>query len=93
MRRVGTRLYASDPARDGPPLSAFYFLGSNLWQGMSLGSPGPGGDRGRLVAALDALAAAGVTQLRVLGAAEGPDTEPWRVVPSLQPCPVSGGVG
>lgn len=27
----------------------------------------------------------GVTNLRILGATEGPDTEPWRIVPSLQP--------
>lgn len=27
----------------------------------------------------------GVTQLRILAATEGPDSEPWRIVPSLQP--------
>lgn len=34
---------------------------------------------------MDDLAAAGVTQMRILGASEGPDNEPWRVSPSLQP--------
>ena len=61
----------------------FYFLGANYWAGMSLGAA----DRERLRADLDALKAAGVTQLRVLGAAEGPDSEPWRIAPSLTPCP------
>ena len=65
----------------------FYFLGANYWAGMSLAASGPSGDRERLRSDLDALAAAGVTQLRVLGAAEGPDSEPWRIAPSLTPCP------
>jgi len=39
------------------------------------------------MADLDALQKAGVTQLRILGSTEGPDSEPWRIVPSLQPCP------
>ena len=66
---------------------SFYFLGANLWNGMSLGAAGPSGNRTRLALDLDALAGAGITQLRILGASEGPDSEPWRIVPSLQPCP------
>ena len=63
-------------------------LGANLWHGMHLGAAGtPGSDRTRLTRDLDALARAGVTHVRILGASEGPDTEPWRVTPSLQPCP------
>lgn len=27
----------------------------------------------------------GVTNVRIIGATEGPDSEPWRIVPSLQP--------
>ena len=81
VRVKGTQLTASD---DNAP---FYYLGANYWEGMSLGAAGPSGNRSRLRADLDALVAAGVTQLRVLGAAEGPDSEPWRIVPSLQPCP------
>jgi hypothetical protein len=62
--------------------------GANLWHGMHLGAAGtPGSDRSRLTRDLDALARAGVTHVRILGASEGPDTEPWRVTPSLQPCP------
>ena len=81
VRAAGTR-FTSDPLN-----APLYFLGANYWAGMSLGSAGAGGDRERLRADLDALAAAGVNQLRVLGAAEGPDSEPWRIAPSLQPCP------
>jgi mannan endo-1,4-beta-mannosidase len=80
--RVSGSRFTSDPL--GAP---YYFLGANYWAGMSLGSAGAGGDRARLRADLDALKAAGVTQLRVLGAAEGPDSEPWRIAPSLTPCP------
>jgi hypothetical protein len=62
--------------------------GANLWHGMHLGAAGtPGSDRARLTRDLDTLARAGVTHVRILGASEGPDTEPWRVTPSLQPCP------
>jgi mannan endo-1,4-beta-mannosidase len=81
VRVRGTQFTASDD--DAP----WYFLGANYWEGMSLGVVGGNGNRTRLRRDLDALAAAGVTQLRVLGAAEGPDSEPWRIVPSLQPCP------
>ena len=28
-----------------------------------------------------------MTHLRILGSSEGPDNEPWRIIPSLQPCP------
>jgi mannan endo-1,4-beta-mannosidase len=70
--------------RGGKP---YRFLGANLWYGMNLGSRGPGGDRARLIRELDRLQALGVTNLRVLGASEGPDTEPWRIVPALQPAP------
>ena len=66
---------------------SWYFMGANLWNGMSLGAAGPSGNRSRLATDFDALAAVGVSQLRILGAAEGPDSEPWRIVPSLQPCP------
>jgi mannan endo-1,4-beta-mannosidase len=54
---------------------------------MHLGAAsGPGSDRTRLLNDLDALAKLGVTHVRILGASEGPDSEPWRVTPSLQPC-------
>jgi len=68
---------------DGNP---YYFIGANLWQGMNLGMADTnGGDRARPSRELDRLMNAGVVNLRVMAASEGPDTEPYRMVPSLQP--------
>ena len=62
----------------------YYFVGTNFWYGLNLGSKGAGGDRKRLLRELDKLKAMGVTNLRIMAASEGPDTEPWRMVPALQ---------
>lgn len=70
--------------RNGQP---YYFLGANYWYGMNLGSTASGGDRERLKRELDHLQSIGVTNLRVMAATEGPDTEPNRMRPSLQPAP------
>ncbi|MBO9710813.1 MAG: cellulase family glycosylhydrolase [Caulobacter sp.] len=48
----------------------YRFAGANLWYGAWLGSPGRSGDRARLARELDRLKAAGVTNLRILGAGE-----------------------
>lgn len=50
-----------------------------------LQASGPGADRNRLLKDLNAMKAMGLTQLRILAATEGPDSEPWRIVPSLTP--------
>lgn len=63
----------------------YYFLGTNFWYGLNLGSEGPGGDRARLRRELDRLQEMGVTNLRIMGASEGPDGAPWRMAPALQP--------
>ena len=63
------------------------FVGTNFWQGMNLGASSSPGDRGRLGRELDRLQALGITNVRVMAASEGPDTEPYRVVPSLMPQP------
>ncbi|CAF4300557.1 unnamed protein product, partial [Rotaria sp. Silwood2] len=63
------------------------FVGTNFWYGANLGSNGTGGNRVRLVRELDHLHALGVNNLRVQAGSEGPDTEPWRIVPSMQPSP------
>jgi len=76
---VGTRFEI-----DGYP---YYFTGTNLWYGLNLASAGPGGDRARLDRELDRLVAAGMTCLTVMAGSEGPDTELWRMVPSLQTSP------
>jgi mannan endo-1,4-beta-mannosidase len=52
---------------DGRP---YYYAGANLWYGMYLGSPGPTGDRARLIKELDQLASQGITNLRVLAISE-----------------------
>jgi mannan endo-1,4-beta-mannosidase len=77
--------------RDGGRLALcgqpYCYCGVNYWYGMNLASGGPGGDRARLLRELDALVSLGVTNLRIMAGSEGPDTEPWRMVPSLQPEP------
>lgn len=65
----------------------YYFLGTNFWFGMNLGMAGEQGDRERLLRELDHLERLGLTNLRIMAATEGPHTEPWRVVPALQPEP------
>lgn len=70
--------------RNGKP---YTFMGTNFWYGINLGSKGAGGDRERLIRELDQLAAMGVKNLRVMGGSEGPDTEGYRMLPSLQPSP------
>jgi mannan endo-1,4-beta-mannosidase len=64
-----------------------YFVGVNFWYGLNLASNGPGGDRARLERELDSLSSLGVTNLRIMAGSEGPDTEPWRMIPSLQTSP------
>ncbi|MEM6802572.1 MAG: hypothetical protein AAF696_14280 [Bacteroidota bacterium] len=65
----------------------YYFVGTNFWYGMNLGSKGKGGDRERLLRELDHLQSLGVNNLRIMAASEGPDDAPWRMLPSLQRAP------
>ncbi len=51
---------------------------------MNLGAEVAGGDRERLIRELDRLKSIGVRNLRILAASEGPNTEPWRIIPALQ---------
>ncbi|MEM7368629.1 MAG: cellulase family glycosylhydrolase [Bacteroidota bacterium] len=67
--------------------SRYCFLGTNFWYGMNLGSEGEGGNRARLLRELDHLHTLGITNLRIMGASEGPDNQPWRMLPSLQTAP------
>ncbi len=67
--------------------SPYNFLGTNFWYGMNLGSNGPGGDRPRLLRELDQLNKWGIKNLRIMAATEGPNSEPWRIVPTLQTAP------
>jgi mannan endo-1,4-beta-mannosidase len=68
---------------DGRPHA---FCGVNFWAAMNLAAA-EGGDRQRLTAELDHLQRLGVTNLRVMAASEGPDSEPYRVVPALMIAP------
>lgn len=70
--------------RDGKP---YLFMGANFWAGINLGSKGAGGDRVRLVRELDRMQAMGIKNLRIMGGTEGPNNQPWRMVPALQTSP------
>ncbi|MGB4773146.1 MAG: cellulase family glycosylhydrolase [Chitinophagaceae bacterium] len=70
--------------RNGKP---YTFMGTNFWYGINLGSTGEGGDRERLVRELDRLEEIGVKNLRVMAGSEGPDDQPYRMLPSLQTAP------
>ena len=65
----------------------YYFAGANFWQGMNLGVDGPIGDRPRLLRELDRIRDLGLTNLRVMASSEGPNTEPYRMVPALMTSP------
>ena len=69
---------------DGSP---YYYTGTNFWYGLNLGSAGSGGDRDRLLRELDRFQTIGINNLRIMAGSEGPDSEPWRMVPSLQTSP------
>ena len=65
----------------------YYFLGTNFWYGMNLGIANNATHRARLIRELDYLQRLGITNLRIMAASEGPDTAPWRFVPTLQTAP------
>lgn len=62
-------------------------MGTNFWYGINLGSLGAGGDPDRLRRELDRLVLLGAKNLRIMAGAEGPDNQPYRMLPSLQPVP------
>ena len=65
----------------------YHFVGANYWQAMNLASHGPGGNRRQFLHELDEMKARGITNLRIIAASEGPDTEPLRIVPALLKAP------
>jgi mannan endo-1,4-beta-mannosidase len=73
----GTRFY-----RDGKP---FFVSGFNYWAPMTLARDGNAAGWDQVRRDLDGLQAAGINMLRIMAATEGPDSEPQRIVPSLQP--------
>jgi len=70
--------------KNGKP---YYYIGTNYWYGGILGSKGKEGNRERLLKELDLMKSYGITNLRVLAGAEGPEGEPRRVSPALQLSP------
>ena len=70
--------------RDGEKVT---FVGTNFWYGPIIASEGRGGDRDRLHRELDTLKAIGVTNLRILVGADGPEGVAYKVEPVLQSAP------
>ena len=60
----------------------YYFIGANFWAGMNLGSLGKNGNRERLLRELDKMQSIGINNVRIMALTEGPDTEPYRIIPS-----------
>jgi mannan endo-1,4-beta-mannosidase len=65
----------------------YRYVGANFWQGMNLGVDNPSGNRAMLLKDLDALQQLGITNLRIMASSEGPNTEPYRMVPALMISP------
>ncbi len=63
------------------------FAGVNFWQAVYLGSPPPLGDPARLRSELDHLQRIGVSNIRILAAFEGPDSQPYRTKPAMMTAP------
>lgn len=63
---------------------AYRFTGTNLWYGPILAADGPWNDSLRLARELDTLQQLGITNLRILAGAEGPEGLPHHIVPVLQ---------
>lgn len=70
----GTSLYKNN--------KPYRFMGANLWYAMHLGIKTKPGNRKRLLQELDSLKAMGISNVRIMALAEGPDTEPFRMVPA-----------
>lgn len=68
--------------RDDKP---FVVNGFNYWSALPLSREGNAAGWDQVRRDLDGLQENGVNMLRIIGATEGPDTEPQRIVPSLQP--------
>ena len=60
----------------------YYFIGANFWAAMNLGSLGKSGNRERLIRELDMMQKMGINNIRIMALTEGPDTEPYRIIPS-----------
>jgi len=68
--------------KDGKP---FFISGFNYWAGPTLARDGNQAGWDQVRRDLDGLQKAGINMIRTCGATEGPDTEPFRIVPTIQP--------
>ena len=73
----GTRLL-----KGGKP---FFISGINYWAGPTLARDGNQAGWDQVRRDLDGIQAAGLNMIRTCVATEGPDTEPFRIVPTIQP--------
>ena len=73
----GSRFYKDD--------KPFYVNGFNYWSALPNSRDGNTAGWDQVRRDLDLLQGMGINMLRISGASEGPDTEPFRIVPSLQP--------
>ncbi len=64
----------------------YRFIGFNFWSAVFLAHESHG-DRARLLRELDTLEKYGIKNLRLMVSSEGPDTEPYRISPSIQESP------
>lgn len=65
----------------------YRYVGANFWYGAILGSEGRGGNRERLLKELDLMKETGITTVRVLVGADGPDCLGRHISPILQSQP------
>ncbi len=70
--------------RNGKP---YYYVGTNFWYGVILGSEGRGGNRERLCQELDDMKAMGIDNLRILVGSDGEEGVLTKVEPTLQKAP------
>ena len=68
--------------KDGKP---FFVSGFNYWSGPTLAREGNAAGWDQMRRDLDGLQALGINMIRTMAATEGPDTEPYRIVPTIQP--------
>lgn len=69
---------------DGKP---YRYVGTNMWSATIMASEGRGGNRKALCRELDNLKRMGITNVRILVGAEGPEGLPYHIKPVLQTAP------
>lgn len=69
---------------DGKP---YRYVGTNMWSAVIMASEGRGGNRKALCRELDNLKRLGISNLRILVGADGPEDLPYHIKPTLQMAP------